>query len=535
MKLWKIVLYILCALIIGYWFLYLRREGFQIETPDITVQNVSYSGQYNEGYLVAPNATEFPTYIDTYKDTLNSDGTLATNTYAATNSLDDTVSNRTYYTDAYTFSEAQAACSNFGATLVTPQQMKTLADLGGFWSVASWASDQKMYAMIPKEMEYSVPNTLSKTTRVGATSSTLFKFNEPAPTQKAFPVCWGVKPVEPTVNVIPFNQTEYSMFTTSLLYSVMYPAVGELFQVNYTTDQAVYALQRNNYNINDQGLNSARNMLVESMGSTNINNDIYKISVGSEQYSQDVINKDLNPCVILSNTLTTFKKQFDTLRTTMVDVNRGVLSMESAKEENARFQKDFQSICEIESPTTSPACAKLATLDFDLLYNTQGNDTSTSRLAALEALNNTLFQRQQEMCMALIALSQVHDMIPTCSGTTANMVPSECACVDVNSGSTVDSKLCPSASNTDAQGSYTWTVNGVKANDVEYLKYLLQQISPYFAVSTYRDLLNKVITQLAITIELPSLNDFNTSNDNFNAVNKEITAIGAYLSYNASN
>ena len=238
----------------------------------------------------------------------------------------------------------------------------------------------------------------------------------------------------------------------------------------------------------------------------------------------------MNPCTILSKSFTTFKNQFNILRTTMEQVNNGVLSMESAKEENARFQMNLDAICEIESPTTSPACAKLATLDFDLLYSTTGNDVSTSRLAALESLNNTLFQRQQEMCLALMALSQVQGIIPTCPSSSA-MLPSECSCTNLNTGSAADISLCPSNTNTGGQGSYTWTVNGVKPNDVAYLKLLLQQISPYFGVSTYKSLLDGVISQLAITIELPSLNDFNTTNDNLNAVNKEIAAIDSYLKY----
>ena len=194
--------------------------------------------------------------------------------------------------------------------------------------------------------------------------------------------------------------------------------------------------------------------------------------------------------------------------------------MESAKAENAKFQMSLESVCEIESPTTSPACAKLATLDFDLLYSTSGGDMSTSRLASLELLNVTLLQRQQELCMAMNALFQVQKYVGCASLKGSGPIGIGCKYSSTGSDPTTGSSL----------GS-AWFMDGLQPNNEAYLKILLQQISPYFAVSTYQSLLNGIIGQLELTIELPTLNDYNTSAKNFQQASEGITNITGFLAY----
>ena len=522
MKLWKIGLYSCCILIILYWFFYGRNEGFQ--SIDNSVLNVPYTSQYKEVFLVAPNDNVLPSYLSVYADTLNADGTLAPNTFAQGNNLSDSVSGRTYYTDASTLEDAKATCASFGGTLASPAQLEIAAQLGGYWTVASWATDGKQYALIPPQTSsYSVPNTLAKTSNAssssGSTYDPLRQFTSPVP--KAFPACWGVKPPEPALNIIPFNQIDYSMFTQGLLSTVMNPASTDLIQVSFTPDQAVYALQQNNYNINNP-TNPARAFLVNNLGSssTSVNDQIYRAAVGSQEYSDDKANLTIAPCTILLNTYNSFQTQFGTLVKIMQDISGGVVAMESAKAENAKFQMSLESVCEIESPTTSPACAKLATLDFDLLYSTSGGDMSTSRLASLELLNVTLLQRQHELCMAMNALFQVQKYVGCASLKGSGPIGIGCKYSSTGSDPTTGSSL----------GS-AWFMDGLQPNNEAYLKILLQQISPYFAVSTYQSLLNGIIGQLELTIELPTLNDYNTSAKNFQQASEGITNITGFLAY----
>ena len=525
MKLWKIGLYILCILIVVYWFFYLRREGFQ-DAPPVTTLNVPYNTKYTETYLVAPNVPNLQSFVPLNEDTLNSDGSLANNK----NAEGVFGVQQDYYKDAYSFDDAQGMCENFGATLATPAQMKIAATLNGFWTVAGWASDGKQYIVVPQEMSYSIPNTLCYTVGANCFSGSngsngsngsgssgsaigsspwnpLLELNAPAIT-KAFPVCWGVKPPKPTMNVTFFNTTDYSMFSSSLLGSVMYPASTDLLQVQFTTDQAVYALQKTNYNFAD-----ARALLIGNSPSTgfgNINTAIYQEAVGSDAYAQDISDLNMVPCDILTTTFQNFQTQFNSLRSVMADVSGGVVAMNRSKDENAKFQMELESICYIESPTTSPACSKIATLDFELIYGTTGSDLSTSRLAALELLNVTLFQREQELCMAMNNLFQVQSILkcPSSQGSSP-----DCVYGPIGSGPNSGS---------------AWTMVGLQPNGEAYLKLKLQEISPYFAISTYKTLL-KAIDELSVIISIPTLNDFNTSAQNFSAVNNNIKAIQSYL------
>jgi hypothetical protein len=73
-----------------------------------------------------------------------------------------------------------------------------------------------------------------------------------------------------------------------------------------------------------------------------------------------------------------------------------------------------------------------------------------------------------------------------------------------------------------------YMLNELQPNDESYLRIKLKTISPYFSVSTY-DKLVAVISQLASTIDLPTLNDFKTSDQNFTAVSNGIKAIRSYV------
>jgi hypothetical protein len=559
MKLWKIGLYIICILIILYLFFYMTTEGFQSEVgsyvppsafngdpliPPVTTLNVSYNGQYNETYLVAPNIPNLPTFVPLHMDTLNSDGTAAPNMYASTHGVNDydyKPGQRSFYANAYTFQDAQAMCASFGATLATPGQLSIAAYLAGYWLPFGWASDGNRYSIIPKNMSYRFPKTM-KWTIGGSTSSSGSASASPYDSLRllktgalpasssgagsgssgqlvAFPICWGVKPTQPTMNVVDFNEMEYSMFTSDVISYVTQPTQSDLLQTVFTPDQAVYALQQTNYNINDGGTNPARKFLIGDSGSSgfaNVNREIYKAAVGSAQYNQDNINLTLEPCKILLNTFNNFQAQFNALRKVMSDVSGGVIAMQNAKGENADFQMNMELICEVESPTTSPACARLATLDYEILYNTDKSDISTTRIATLELLNHNLFARQGELCQAMQNLFAIQKIL---SCPSSNKGIPDCAYralgPDPNSGSTL-------------------MMNDLQPNNVEYLRILLQEISPYFGVTTYQKLIGDILDKLSVMIDMPNLNDFNTSTDNFNAVDKEIKAIRQFLVYNTA-
>lgn len=480
MKTWKIGLCLICVILICIWYFLPSTEGF-----DLTTYNVSYT--FNELFLVAPNINTLSNYVNQYQDGYDISTNIASSLYSG----------------AYTFSDAKSMCAKFGATMATPAQMQRAMQLGAKWCVASWASDGNLYAPCQK----TCPNTIRNTTAVDSDGK-LRKFAQTA-TTKAYPTCWGVKPPNPTVNVREFNNTNYSMISDALLASVMLGAPGDLFPMQFTVDQANFALQQPsiNYNIGAQkGANPARDYLIANIDS--VNEQIYRTD---STYAEDGSNAGLQPCTILANTRAKFQAQFKALRQVFSDVSGAVIAMLGAKNENAFFSAKLQGICSQESISTSPACAKLATLDFDLLYSTQGSDISTSRLAALEALNYFHFQRQQELCIDYNNIRTVESYLG-CNNSEGSMPECTYQNMGLNQGS-------------------SWVLNNLDVNSEEFLKIRLQEISPYFSSSDYNKLLSGIINQLSLTLRIPSLNDFNDSNQNFKVMHNLIDSIRSYMRY----
>jgi hypothetical protein len=136
-------------------------------------------------------------------------------------------------------------------------------------------------------------------------------------------------------------------------------------------------------------------------------------------------------------------------------------------------------------------------------------DASTSRLAALEALNYFKFQREGELCTDYQNVSIVESYLK-CNVPPSQNIP-ECS--------------YQSGSNT---GSYL-TMNNLDVNAQEFLKARLSEISPYFSTSDYSTVLESIVNQLSLTIRLPSLNDFNDSTANFKIVRDRVESVRSNL------
>jgi hypothetical protein len=500
MKTWKIGLYFVCII---FGLIWLARYSGLTEGFDITTFNVSYPTK--ELFLVAPNINVLSSYVEMYRDSYDTGNNLV----------------NSQYNSAYSFEDAKAMCTSFGATLATPAQISIGTSLGAKWCVAGWASDGSMYAPIQR----TCPNTRRNTTGYSASGSSggsantsaLVKFTGANAPTKAYPLCWGLKPSEPTVNVREFNLTDYSMFGATLLNEVMNGDPTDLFPVEFSSDQATYALEQTNYNIGAaKDTNPARDYLVARIGS--VNDQIYQTDL---RYSEDGSNRGIAPCTILANTRAKFKGQFEQLRQVFRDVSGAVIAMLGAKNESSFFTAKLQGICAQESRATSPACVKLATLDFDLLYSTQGSDgdPSTSRLAALEALNYFKFARERELCIDYNNIAAVESYLG-CTNEQGS-IP-ECVYSGLGSGS--------GSASASASGP-PLTLNNFDVNSEEFLKQRLKEIAPYFSSSDYYKLLEGIIAQLSITLRLPSLNDFNDSTQNLKLVQNRIDAIRSYMKY----
>jgi len=482
-----------------------------------------------ELYLVAPNINTEPNYVNPIKDTYKSLG----------------VPNMVIYSSAYSQADAQKMCASFGATLATLEQLNIATALGAKWCVAGWTTDTDyLYAPI----QGICPTTRASTTvsivndRAGqpvilstGAKATMAKFAT-GQIPLGYPLCWGVKPSEPTVNVAEFSPTSYNMVGSDLIGSVMYPSSVDLYPGTFTADEANYALEQTYYNIGaTKDTNPARTYLIHNIAGSGATNPDMKIYQTDPNYAEDQTEGSVDACSILATTRHRFVDKFNKLRKTFSDVSGAVIDMLGAKNESSFFAAKLQDICAQETPESSPACMTLASLDFTLLYSTTGPNlnllavaegsaagsnggefevvnTSTSRLAALEALNTFKFQREGELCAAYQQIQTVEQFIG-CSTDSANSMGSQCAYVDVGSGLPQNLQMV-----------------GLDVNAEEFLKMRLQEISPYFATSNYASLVSGILNQLSLTLRLPSLNDFNTSGQNFQEAEDRIAAIRSYFS-----
>lgn len=503
MKKWKWGILLLLGLVLAAFIYCNSTEGFQIQTMNMTYP-------LKELYLHAPNIRGKADYVDPVGGNYN-------------------------YSSAYSLEEAKAKCVAMGATLATREQIIKAAALGATWCVAGWASDGNKYAPVQQKCASMAAQTVVDVKNTngnnvilpGGKPAKLFQITNNPPA-KAYPLCWGVKPSEPTVNVHAFSPTSYNMLNPDLVSSVMNPGFNDLYPGTFTADQAHYALEENNYNIGAQeGDNPARKYLIANIaatGSTNPDTKIYKTDSG---YTEDMEYGSMDVCPILASTRAKFVNKFGKLRSIFSDVSGAVISMLGAKNENAKFAAKLQDICSEETPQSSPACMTLATLDFSLLYNTSGPttnllgtagdsdfnvvDSSTSRLAALEALNTFKFMREEELCMAHQRIQTIETFIE-CPSTSRDSIGSQCAYVNVGSGLPQHLGMI-----------------GLDVNAEEFLKLRLQEISPYFATSNYAQLVSGILNQLSLTLRLPSLNDFSTSNERFKQAQDRISAIQSYF------
>lgn len=444
---WWILFGIVIGVCIILWIRY-RKEGFQTSRT-MTALNVTYP--FNEVFLVAPT-----------------DAISNVNIYGTLTELD-------YTNKGYTYDEAKKRCQNMGsnspADLATPEQIYRAFDLSGNWCVKAWGNDKKLY---------SIANGNNKCGQNAGVIQT-----NPTANQKAFAICYAPKPPAPSPAVQPFQPLEYQMIPSSILNIVMNGTGSDItgidiFPKQFTADQAYYALDQpfvydtvnKRYDMYTAGTAMQFNIKLNRYekyvsgpqisslgnGSTAMTPSIQTLkynSVAARQYlinNFDSVNRDIltkvdptftdnssdwsgtNASGVLKSTAKScadlaavdleYSTKLTNLRNLFKDVSGSVISLIWAKNENANIQATLYDICASTTPTTSPACAELAKIDFDTFYT----DPTHSVLSDLEALNYYRFVREQEICTIIVNLKTIKDLlqcsyqslITDCGGLTVN-------------------------------------------------------------------------------------------------------------------
>ena len=463
---------------------YTTTEGFQ------TISNVQY--RFNEVFLVAPNqVSEKGNPVPLYSNS------------SVLSSFSDY-----YKKQGYTYPEAEKICRDYGGDLATLDQLKVAYDNSGNWCPAGWIKDDRTNAYYLPSKQYlcglslvNLPSRPSKPPGVSMPKITAPVDSEN--TRRAFAICYAPKPAEPSISVNEFNDSRYSMIADTMLNSIMNASGSDIFPIPFTAAQAYYAIDISGRDTATNTFNSkqARDWLManyERVDSAILATDTTYNDTATDWTTLAGVTQ--KSCGLIEAKDIIVSDQVKKLQDHFKDISGIVLSAIKSKTENAKIQSMLFDVCKATNPTASPACAKLATLDFDLFYTNPTHST----LADLETLNIQIYQRKNEVCGILYNIRVIKsalgcpytDPIPQCTGCNIDTVK---GIFDCSNSPIFD----------------TSNIGG--------LRYSLEQISPLFDVQGYNELLGNILDKLSYVVETPSLSSFNASDANtkmiFSAIN----------------
>ena len=482
-------------------------EGFQsvVNTNEIsgtrTEPNIRYP--LSEVYLVAPN--DAIDWVDIY---------------------DKNYADRSYSLNGYTYTQAQKVCQDLGGDLATFAQVQKALALGGNWCVKGWIKDGKTTGGIPAYPVYLSQDSYNSCGEITGIYSTMGTLSTPRGTNVvdtnlnnavAFPICYAPKPVNPAVAIQPFSALNYSWIDSATLqaiktgeYNLIDPEQSkDIFPVVFTDDQVNYALMNvpNSFNTTTNTWSTilVRNYLVRNTATVNAG----IMSATQGEYTDD---PSMNSCTSLSSIDGSYAVKISTLQTLFKDVSGSILNAIRSKFENSEIQANIFNICKGLTPEASPACAKLATIDYDTFYT----NPTHSVLSDLETLTYNRNVLESELCIGIIAVQQVKQVVGcTYTSQAANYCKGICNPNDPTSNCFISTQIAYGPDNITQYIDFDQT-------NVEALKVALMNISPMFTTSAYKDIVASAITSLTTVLIDPKLIDFSNAKQKIGFINEAI-------------
>jgi len=440
------------------------------------------------------------------------------------------------YDNAYTYQEAAGVCQKYGATLATMAQLQNMFCSLGHWCTGGWVQNKPNNLYYPSSgggmgLKCANTGTTAVTSEIACTDSssmpsgTSIKQMALPASKKGFPLCYGVKPVEGSSgnNIMWFSPTAYSITETDTVSQVESDPY-DLFPVKYTTQVAYYALEQKNFDSS-----TARKFLNDNYKK----NDTEVRKLAAPAIAPITGDTDVTvgwqaqrSCDILNNIQTEYKSKVTTLNGIFQQIKSKTDAMYWSKEEAMNLQNQIINVCQNYTPDTSPACKALALIDYTVFY---GDENTTKILNTLESLNISLITYQCELQNIFKHLQVIMDLLK-CSydSTTATTLGS----YKKSDGSYFS---CGDMEGTGENDPRPFSAGkSIGYNSEQSIIKALQGISPLFALSentSYRDnpAFEELLNGLSSILDLPTLNDYSSSIQNFSAISSQIGRLATSL------
>jgi len=425
------------------------------------------------------------------------------------------------WTNGYTYAEAQAKCKSLGGDLATVAQLTTAQQLGAEWcSAAGWVRDNQQNLYYPSQNSNTNPRCVGApgTCQNGAAGTNCLKMMAVPSGGKGFANCYGTKPPTATAEFgvqwfAPLNPSVFDISGISLVLSgdgklpdSTGTLIPDLFTQQITPDQALYALERNSAN-----WRQARKYIVDNWST--LNNDIR----GTDPTPQDNENVDnwklakLKSCQTLDTIQTDIITKHNTLKGAYAYLKRLTAATADAKGENMNLQREIAYVCRGMTADTSPACKRLAELDFTTFYQNLGTGNF---FPALDNLNGMLAARECEMLTGVEALQFIMEKL----NCAQEALPFKTAILGDSKDSAGNYYDCtaPTANTAAYEANFPnrFTRDSIGFIPSEELKKALEEISPFFNSPGYEKLFSQTLNQLSVLLSIPQLNDYATAKQN---------------------
>lgn len=454
--------------------------------------------------------------------------------------------------------DAAAACREVGASLATLEQMRRAQDASANWCTSpAWIApaDSTTDLYYPSGPNCSTaPPSTHTCESAGVVAPCLRKVAATAATNK-YAACYGLKPAEGTNPLIGyFDGLLWSLFDTDLFTLTMNGKSTSEYDSTmglvFTPAQALYGLEQTYSRTSTPRYDPvrARQRIADNLATINgtIQNASETGSATTTQKLAEWVNGKEKTCNSLNSLQTELTNKVQALKVLMDKINAYTNGAIAAKDENIGFQQEIAYICRGMTSATSPACKRIAELDYELYFKNLVSQTDTGDsvkvLADLENLNMLLYSRQCEIRAAARriqvlwrALSCDQQGVQYNAATLGNnfvaaigqfypMDPSD-PCADL-SGNSNYPEFQAYLGEKDTRFTSGKTIPYANS---ELLKLSLDQLSPYFSEPGYSDVFDKLIISLSLLLRIPQLNDYNDSAADFKQIDTRLAAVRTYL------